>query len=219
MRFTCLRLNVFESGSAVRLLQVPKRRCLGGSSGTSLRYLERKTIERFAMKKLHLAVLPVAALTLLLAGCGSSAKTTDAPTDAATATAQTQSSAAFGKVIDLGGGVSITVADPASFKPTAFASNYFANQVHNKLAVTIQNGGASDLDLSTVLITAASGTNSCVDVLDGDSGINGAPTDPVAPKASANFTYGVGCDGKVGDPLTLTITLGTDTATVTGALV
>lgn len=171
------------------------------------------------MKKLHLAVLPVAALTLLLAGCGGSAKSSDTPTDTATATAQTQSSAAFGKAIDLGGGVSITVAAPESFKPTAFASNYFANQVHNKLGITIQNGGSAALDLSTVLITAASGANSCVDVLDGDSGINGAPTDPVASKASANFTYGVGCDGKVGDPLSLTITLGSDTATVTGKLV
>ena len=177
------------------------------------------TIERFAMKKLHLAVLPIAAVTLLLAGCGGSTKTADAPTDAATATAQTQSSAAFGKAIDLGGGVSITVSAPVAFKPTAFASNYFANQVHDKLAISIQNGGSAALDLSTVLITAASGANSCVDVLDGDSGINGAPTDPVAAKASANFNYGVGCDGKVGDPLTLTITLGTDTATVTGTLV
>lgn len=171
------------------------------------------------MKKFYLAALPVATLTLLLAGCGGGSKATDAPTAAANESAQTQATALFGKAIDLGGGVSITVASPQAFKPSAFASNYFANQAHDKLAISIQNGGASALDLSTVLITAASGANSCVDVLDGDSGINGAPTDPVAPKASANFTYGVGCDGKVGDPLTLTISLGSDTATVTGTLV
>ncbi|MEI6868287.1 MAG: hypothetical protein WCK62_07305 [Actinomycetes bacterium] len=171
------------------------------------------------MKKLQLALLPVLGATLILAGCGSTAKSAANPTESAAASAPAAASSAFGKAVDLGGGVSITVAAPTAFKPTAFASNYFANQVHDKLSITIQNGGTTPLDLSSVSITAGSGANACVDVLDGDSGINGAPTDPVAPKASANFNYGVGCDGKVGEPLTLTISLGTDTATVTGSLV
>ena len=164
-----------------------------------------------------LAIVPVAALLLLLAGCGGSSKST-APTDAASQTAAAETSGAFDKAVALGSGVTVTVAAPTHFNPGQFATNYFAGNVADKMSITVKNDGASPLDLTTMVIDQASGTNACVDINDGDNGINGAPSDPVAPKASATFAYGVGCSAKVGDPLTLTITLGSATSTVTGKL-
>ena len=168
------------------------------------------------MKKLPLALVSAAALTLLLTSCGSSSGTTATATP--TATEAAVANGAFGSPVALGGGVTITVSNPVQFKPGQFASNYFAGQVPNKFDVKVSNGGAAALDLSGISITGASGTNSCVDLLDGDNGINGAPADPVAAKGTVTFTAAVGCAAKVGDPLTLTLALGATSATITGSL-
>lgn len=199
MLFTSTHLREFESGSADRIEAV------------------FENFERFDMKK-SLVFVPVAALLLLLAGCGGSSKSAT-PTDTASQTAAAETSGAFDKAVALGSGVTVTVAAPTHFKPGQFATNYFAGNVANKLSITVKNDGSTPLDLSTIVIDQASGTNACVDVLDGDNGINGAPSDPVAPKTSATFAYGVGCSAKIGDPLTLTITLGSATSAVTGKLV
>jgi signal transduction histidine kinase len=92
--------------------------------------------------------------------------------------------------------------------PTKFASNYQKPQIPNKFEVTVVNGGAKVLDLATVSIATKSGTNTCVDVLDGDNGINGAPTDTLKPGATVTFTYGIACMAKIGDPLELTASFG-----------
>ena len=168
------------------------------------------------MKKLPLALVSVAALTLLLTSCGSSAGSKVGTTPIATESAK--ATGAFGSPLAIGGGVTVTVSNPVAFKPGQFASNYFAGQVPNKFDVKVSNGGAAALDLSGISITAASGTNSCVDLLDGDNGINGAPSDPVAAKSTVTFTAAVGCAAKVGDPLTLTLALGATSATITGSL-
>lgn len=168
------------------------------------------------MTKLPLAGISAAALTLILAGCGSSSGPTVSATP--TATQSAVANGAFGTPLSIGDGVSVTVSNPVAFKPGQFASNYFAGQVPNKFEVKVTNGSAAAFDLSGISITAASGTNTCVDILDGDSGINGAPTDPVAAKGTATFTSAIGCAAKVGDPLTLTLAFGATSATIAGTL-
>ena len=84
--------------------------------------------------------------------------------------------------------------------------------------VTIENKGATELDLSGISITPASGQSTCTDILDGDNNINGAPTDPIAAGSSATFSYGVGCIAKVGDPLDLSVSIGEAVVSVSGTL-
>jgi hypothetical protein len=158
---------------------------------------------------------------LALAGCGKkdmglNTNPGDASvfTDAAAPTVTT----GFGAPLDLGKDASVTFQENAAFTPGAYASNYKKGMVANKFDVTVKNIGAKALDLATVAVAMKSGTNICVDVLDGDNGINGAPTDPVAPGASVTFTYGVACFAKVGDPLELSVSIGSEIVGVAGTL-
>ncbi len=167
--------------------------------------------------------IPVAitALALTLAACGGSPSTAPASsaTDSASAVASSSAlSAALGASSDLGNGVSVTVTAPTHFTPGSFASNFAPGQVPNIVTITVANKGTSPLDMSSVIITPTSGANSCSDVLDGDNGINGAPTDPLAAGASAAFKFGIACDGKVGNPLTVGVQVGDKSVEFTGTL-
>ena len=124
----------------------------------------------------------------------------------------------FGSPLDLGNGVALTVSIPASFTPTIFASNFVKGQVANVFSIDVKNGGTAALDLSSLSLVVESGTASCAEVLDGDSGINGAPLDPLAAGASTSFKYGVGCAAKKGVPLNLKITYGANLIAVKGTL-
>ena len=124
----------------------------------------------------------------------------------------------FGSSLDLANGVKLTFTEPAHFVPTKFASNYQKPQIPNKFEVTVVNGGTTALDLASVSIIAKSGTNTCVDVLDGDNGINGAPTDPLKPGSTITFAYGIACLAKIGDPLELTASFDGSVVGVTGTL-
>jgi len=124
----------------------------------------------------------------------------------------------FGSSLDLANGVKLSFTEPAHFAPTKFASNYQKPQIPNKFDVTVVNGGTKAVDLATVSIAAKSGNNTCVDVLDGDNGINGAPTDMLKPGATVTFTYGIACMAKIGDPLELTATFDESVVGVTGTL-
>ena len=124
----------------------------------------------------------------------------------------------FGSSLDLANGVKLSFTEPAHFVPTKFASNYQKPQIPNKFEVTVVNGGAKAIDLATVSITAKSGANTCVDVLDGDNGINGAPTDTLKPGATVTFAYGIACLAKIGDPLELTASFDGSVVGVTGTL-
>ena len=167
----------------------------------------------------------VLALTLIsalaLTGCGKkdsglNTNPGDASvfTDAAAPTVTT----GFGSALDLGKDVTITFQENTRFTPGAYASNYQKGMVANKFDVTVQNKGSKALDLATMAISMKSGSDTCVDILDGDNNINGAPTEPLAAGASATFSYGVGCLAKTGGPLELGVTLGSDVVGVTGTL-
>lgn len=154
-----------------------------------------------------------------LTGCGNKAPKALPPSEQ-TAVEEVEATATIGfdTPLDLGDGISITVATPKAFTPTIFASNYIKGQVANVFSVDVKNAGTADLDLSVLSLVVESGTAFCSEVLDGDSGINGAPLEAVAAGASASFKYGIACDAKKGVPLNLKITLGTNIISVDGTL-
>jgi hypothetical protein len=124
----------------------------------------------------------------------------------------------FDAPLDLGGGVSVTVAAPARFTPTTFMTNIDQKpKTSNSFNVIIKNGGKTPLDFTTVSLQAASGANVCFDVL-GDLDINGAPTEPLKAGAEVSYKYGVGCQAAAGDPLTLTVRIGDKKVQVDGKL-
>ncbi|NBV66373.1 MAG: hypothetical protein EBR75_04760 [Actinobacteria bacterium] len=175
------------------------------------------------MNKKSLAALSAAAIvvaSLSLTACGNKAPKELPAAQAETLVKETETTAKveFNSPLDLGDGVSITVSTPASFTPTIFASNFIKGQVANVFDIAIKNGGTKELDLSILSLSVESGTAFCAEVLDGDSGINGAPLDPVAAGATASFKYGIGCDAKKGAPLNLKITLGSNVIAVDGTL-
>lgn len=174
------------------------------------------------MNKKSLAALSAAAFvvaSLSLTACGNKApKALPASEVAAVEEAEATATIGFNSPLDLGEGVSLTVATPASFTPTIFASNYIKGQVANVFSMNVTNGGTSDLDLSTLSLVVESGAAFCSEVLDGDSGINGAPLEALAAGASTSFKYGVSCDAKKGAPLNLKITFGSNVIAVEGTL-
>ena len=158
------------------------------------------------------------ATALTLTACGSSdsgstSDTVDAVESTAAATA-----ADFGSPLDLGSGVSVTISAPATFTPGDFASNYLPGQTADLFTIDVKNDGTAALDLSTVVFAATADGISCVDVLDGDNDINGAPTDPVAAGGSVSFKYAIACDAKAGAALQLGVTFGDTNAALDGKL-
>lgn len=169
------------------------------------------------MKKSLTVILVIGAL--VLTGCGKkSVNASSTPTPTATATAAPAASGGFGSAIALGSGVSLTISAPKSFSPGTFASNYLPGQVANVFDVTVKNSGTAAIDPTTISLAARSATNTCTDVLDGDNGVSGAPTDPIAAGATANFKFAIGCDAKAGAPVHFDITVGTSTASIDGKI-
>ncbi len=169
------------------------------------------------MKKTLTVVAVISAL--VLTGCGKKANdavstTTPTPSESATAAA----SGGFGSPVTLGGGISVTISAPTSFKPGNFASNYLPGQAANVFDVSLKNGGTTAIDPTTIVLAANSGTNTCTDVLDGDNGVAGAPTDPIAAGATATFKFAIGCDAKAGAPLHVDVTVGSSSAGIDGKI-
>jgi predicted small lipoprotein YifL len=174
------------------------------------------------MNKKSIAVLSAAAFvvaSLSLTACGNKAPK-DRPASEAAVVEEVAPTVTIGfdSPLDLGDGVSLTVATPAAFTPTIFASNYVKGQVANVFSMNVTNGGTTDLDLSTLSLIVESGSAFCSEVLDGDSGINGAPLEALAAGASTSFKYGVACDAKKGSPLNLKITYVSNVIAVEGTL-
>ena len=176
----------------------------------------------FKVKNNLVLVLSITALVAALTGCAKKdLGLNSSEVENNTALVEAEAPAAtvgFGSSLDLANGVKLTFTEPVHFVPTKFASNYQKPQIPNKFEVTVVNGGAKALDLATVSIAAKSGTNTCVDVLDGDNGINGAPTDTLKPGATVTFSYGIACMAKIGDPLELTASFDGSVVAVTGTL-
>lgn len=170
------------------------------------------------MKKGLTVVVVIGALALT--GCSS--KKSDASSsgnnNALVATATPSVSGGLGTAIALGAGIIITVSQPTTFTPGQFASNYLPGQAANVFNITLKNGGTTPIDPTTISLAASSGANTCTDVLDGDNGVTGAPTDPIAVAASSTFKFAIGCDAKSGAPLHLDITVGSASASIDGKI-
>lgn len=174
------------------------------------------------MKKRTLALVAVAGLSLLiLTGCGKSSdgsNTTSGNETNLTENAEASATTDFGSSLKIGSNATILLTVPAAFKPTIFASNFQQGWTANRIEVTLTNNGSAALETSSVAFASKSGANVCTDILDGDNGINGAPTKSLAAGASETFIIGVGCDAKVGDPLEITVTIGSDVVAVKGTI-
>lgn len=168
------------------------------------------------MKKSLIAVGLIAAIALTACGGKKADSASSAAPSAAATTAAT--AGGFGSTLDLGAGIALTITAPKSFVPGQFASNYLKGQAANIFNVTVKNSGTADLDPSTILFTVSSGTNSCTDVLDGDNGITGAPTDPIAAGTSISFKFAIACDAKAGDALGLAVEVGAGKASIIGKI-
>ncbi|CAB4916685.1 unannotated protein [freshwater metagenome] len=114
--------------------------------------------------------------------------------------------------------MSVTITQPRSFKPGDYASNFVPGQVANRFEVSIENGGTTDLDVTQFIITSTSNGQSCVDVLDGDNGIDGSPTEPLAAGGKLSFNYAIACNSKVGDEYKISVTAGASLVGLTGTL-
>ncbi len=168
--------------------------------------------------------ISVLTLAALLAVTGCAKKTpglNDSPSAAPSESAVTQAPEVtldFGTPLDLGNGIKVTLSQPVSFVPGVYASNFVKGEVANRFEVSIENGGTSDLDVTQFIITSSSNGEPCVDVLDGDSGINGAPTDPLAAGASVKFNYAIACHAKIGAQYKISVTAGASLVGLTGTL-
>jgi hypothetical protein len=92
-------------------------------------------------------------------------------------------------------------------------------QINERFNVTVENGSAAELDLATLIVKGSTTTGECVDIFDGDNQMEGAPTTPLAPGASAKFSWGLSCPGKSGEDISVTLSNGvTNLIAVTGKL-
>ena len=82
------------------------------------------------------------------------------------------------------------------------------NQVNQRFNLSISNGSAADLDLATLIVKGSTTTGDCADIFDGDNQMEGAPIEPLAPGASAKFSWGLSCAGKSGEDISVTLSNG-----------
>lgn len=168
------------------------------------------------MKKTLIALTLIVGLALT--GCSKKADPVATPTESPTPSATPTVSNAFGSPITVGTGITVTISKPTTFTPGQFASNYLPGQSANVFTATLKNESGAEIDPATISIVASSGSNTCTDVLDGDNGISGAPTEPIATAGEVNFKFAIGCDAKSGQPLHVDFTVGTSTAGLDGSV-
>jgi hypothetical protein len=171
--------------------------------------------------KLALAFTSFSIFSIILTGCGGS--NSGANTSTVNQTELTENTAeavtaTFNTPLDLGDGVSITFSENVAFSPTVFASNFEKGQIANKIGISLTNGTSAPLDVSSIAIAINSAGNSCTDILDGDNGVAGAPTEPVAAGKSVELTYGIGCKEEKGTPLTFSATYAGKVVSIEGTL-
>ena len=163
------------------------------------------------MKKL--VVLPIALLALLLSACGGGGTSEESASDEVAGTqankltedqtdgALVSIKGAFGETTAIEGGIDVTVSQPMNFMPSADAQNYTENLTVNTMEITIKNGSTEDLDTSSIVFSADSGVNTCLEIFDPANGYDGAPVVILPVGETLTFKYATGCVGKPGDNL------------------
>ena len=178
--------------------------------------------------RLALIAIGTSSLVLALASCGggksggqASGNSTQSSGLVTAPSSAPQASGAFGSMVTLPSHVSFTLNKLAVFIPTKFSAGQIDGQTYNSFDITVKNATAAPLDLGALILTSVSRTDgACVDIFDGQVGLQGAPSDPVAAGATSMFKWAISCPGKAGDPLTISLTTdGVTTVEVKGKLV
>lgn len=177
--------------------------------------------------RLALIAIGTAGVILVLASCGggksggASGNSTQSSGLVTAPSSAPQASGNFGAVVSLPSHVSFTLNKLAVFIPTKFSAGQIDGQTYNSFDITVKNATAAPLDLGALILTSVAGTDgACVDIFDGQVGLQGAPSDPVAAGATSMFKWAISCPGKAGDPLTISLTTdGVTTVEVKGKLV
>jgi len=163
------------------------------------------------MKKL--VILPIALLALLLSACGGGGASEESASDEVAGTqanklTEDQTDGAlvslkgvFGETTAIEGGIDVTVSQPMNFMPSADAQNYTENLTVNTMEITIKNGSTEDLDTSSIVFSADSGVNTCLEIVDPENGYEGVPVVILPIGETISFKYATGCVGKPGENL------------------
>lgn len=151
----------------------------------------------------------VLALTLTACGGSDEAAQVDDQTLVTEVEEAPQATGGFDSPVVTPDKVSYTLSSPTSFTPGKFASGMLPGQTNERFDVTVENGSAAELDLATLIVKGSTTSGECVDIFDGDNQMEGAPITPLANGATAKFSWGLSCNGKSGDELSVVLTNGT----------
>ncbi|MFZ9100074.1 MAG: hypothetical protein ACO20U_01870 [Candidatus Planktophila sp.] len=162
-------------------------------------------------QKTLIAFLSTLALAASLSACGGEDTTasTDDQTLVETVEEKPQASGGFDTPVVTPDNVSYTLTSPASFTPGKFASGMLPGYKNERFDVTVVNNSGKELDLATLIVKGSTTSGECVDIFDGDNQMEGAPITPLANGATAKFSWGLSCNGKSGDELSVVLTNGT----------
>ena len=169
--------------------------------------------------KSKLALTIALALTLSACGGGDEVAQVDDQSLVTEVEEAPQASGGFDAPVITPDKVSYTLSSPASFTPGKFASGMLPGQINQRFNLNVTNGSAAELDLATLIVKGSTTTGDCVDIFDGDNQMEGAPTTPLAPGASAKFSWGLSCPGKNGEYISVLLSnAGVTLIEVTGKL-
>jgi hypothetical protein len=101
--------------------------------------------------------------------------------------------ALFGDTYSYDDGVSITVAAPEEFDPSATAA-FDAAPSYVRFTVTLANDGTESFDASMAFASAQSGNHEASEVFDSEQGLEGAPYTSVLTGRSVSWDIGFGVD-------------------------
>jgi hypothetical protein len=176
------------------------------------------SIMSFTIKS-KLALTVALAFTLSACGGADEAVQVDDQTLVTTAEETPQATGGFDAPVVTPDKISYTLSSPAHFTPGKFASGMLPDQINERFNLSVTNGSAADLDLAILIVKGSTTTGDCVDIFDGDNQMEGAPTSPLAPGASAKFSWGLSCPGKRGEDVSVVLSNGTvNLIEVTGKL-
>ena len=180
------------------------------------------------LSRLALIAIGTSGLVLVLASCGggksggqASGNATQSSGLVTAPSSAPQASGTFGSVVTLPNHVAFTLNKLAVFVPTKFSAGQIDGQINNSFEITVKNATTAPLDLGALILTSVTGAaGNCVDIFDGQVGLQGAPSDPVAAGGASTFKWAISCPGKAGDPLSISLTTdGVANVLVTGKLV
>lgn len=171
-------------------------------------------------RKVYFAI-GVLGLILGLSSCGDSSSNSSADNQSLVTNVEDkpQATGGFDAPVVTPDKVSYTLSSPSHFTPGKFASGMLPGNLNERFDLTIVNNSDKDLDLATLIVKGSTASGECVDIFDGDNKMEGAPTTPLAPGATSQFSWGLSCTGKSGEDFSVTLSNGTESLIqVTGKL-